>query len=198
MPETETKKITANHLPNLTKLSGYRIQNLIQWHQLKVLRIVGLCPSDFDLEKDWSLLRETSFILPNLTTLALSTTTQLMAIPRDICTFSNLVDLWYEELRDCTSHNLENQRIFVFEFLRVVLSALPKLIHLCIEIYGNGILTPPMGLLSSSQSLRQLTIQVLFDDPMAFHRLDINRKDVKSKWRRAIFRDIRWHKNFTL
>ncbi|KAG8863681.1 hypothetical protein FRC20_010574 [Serendipita sp. 405] len=201
MLEVMTKRITTAHLPNLTKLSGYRIQHLIQ-SQLESLKIAGLLPSDFDLEKDWSLLRQTSSILPGLTILALSTTIQLMAIPRDICTFKNLVDLWYEELPDCTLYHGESQGDFVFEFLHVVLPALSKLRDLCITVNGTtldygAIAMPATRLLPSSRSLLRLTIQYVVL-PMTCYRLDVNRNDPKSSWMHASYEGLHYQKKFTL
>ncbi|KAG8798720.1 hypothetical protein FRC19_007399 [Serendipita sp. 401] len=202
--ESMTKEITADHLPNLTKLSGYKIQHLTRLHRVKVLGIMGLCPSDFDSEKDWSLLRETSTRLPDLSTLAVSTIVQLTAILHDIRIFTNIVDLWYEELSGCIPYHYESQtrEDFIFEFVHIVLPALPKLRQFCITADGSVLdsganIRSTEEVLSSSRSLLRLTIQYVLQ-ARACYRFDACRNDVQSEWTYEPFEGFEYLRKFSL
>ncbi|KAG8822913.1 hypothetical protein FRB91_010768 [Serendipita sp. 411] len=186
--EATTTKITANHLPNLKRLSGYQIWHLIQTHQLRTLRIINLCADDFDPEKDWSALRDISSTQHSLSKLAIWTITRYIAIPHDLCTFTNIVELWYEEVPDITLYDgvSQTRKDFVSEFLRIILPALPKLHFLCLTINGDIDNRKPQAgsalkLLSSSRSLHLFTIQFAYS--VECYIFDAFRTDTKSDWR---------------
>ncbi|KAG9052292.1 hypothetical protein FS842_010179 [Serendipita sp. 407] len=208
--EATTTKITANHLPNLKRLSGYQIWHLIQTHQLRTLRIINLCADDFDPEKDWTALRDISSTQHSLSKLAIWTITRYIAIPHDLCTFTNIVELWYEEVPDITLYDgvasiisfvllllhlklllmmdfqSQTRKDFVSEFLRIILPALPKLHFLCLTINGDIDNRKPQAgsalkLLSSSRSLHLFTIQFAYS--VECYIFDAFRTDTKSDWR---------------
>ncbi|KAG8822220.1 hypothetical protein FRC19_006370 [Serendipita sp. 401] len=201
--ESVTKEITTDHLPNLTQLSGYKIQHLTRLHRVKVLGIMGLCPSDFGSEKDCSLLREASTRLPDLSTLAVSTIVQLTAIPNDIRTLTNIVELWYEELSGCIPYLDESQTRgdFIFEFVHIVLPALPKLRQFCITADGSVLdsganIRPTGEFLFSSRSLLRLTIHYVLQ-ARACYRFDACRNDVQSEWTYEPFQDFQYLRKFS-
>ncbi|KAG8831141.1 hypothetical protein FRC17_003590 [Serendipita sp. 399] len=199
--DAATAQIQASHLPNLTQLSGYRVRDLTRSRQLSTLKIVGLCPNDFDLNLDWSLLKETASNLPLLSTLAVSTVTQNMRIPHDICRFTDIVELWYEETPDCILHGDEDEVKYFTDFLYIVLSALPKLRSLCItlkSVIGNKKTHIDTLLISlvSSRSLRLLTLQLVA--PSACFRWDARRSDAEDEWKGTQYLGRQFMRNFQL
>ncbi|KAG8782683.1 hypothetical protein FRC19_007396 [Serendipita sp. 401] len=94
----------------------------------------------------------------------------------------------------------KNERKYSSEFLRVVLPALPRLRDLCITVKSDINNNSQPGdikgaLLSSSQSLRLVTIQFVVD-PKAFYRVDFRRKHPDSQWTSNTFNDFQWQRNF--
>ncbi|KAG8848488.1 hypothetical protein FRB91_010771 [Serendipita sp. 411] len=202
VPEEATKQITAGHLPSLENLSGHKIRKLIQSHPLKKLRIVSLRPSDFDSDTDGSLLRETSSRLPNLSIFALSTNIRTMSIIRDLSTFTNVVEMWYEEEHDCVSYDEEskNERLYPYELLHVVVPALPKLRELCMTIRSDiGSTSSPVAIkedvLISSRSLLRVTIQFVAYS-VACCRINLSRESLDGKWGYNTLMGLQWQKSF--
>ncbi|KAG8753770.1 hypothetical protein FRC14_005749 [Serendipita sp. 396] len=94
----------------------------------------------------------------------------------------------------------ENERKYSSEFLRVVLPALPRLKDLCITVKSDINNNSQPGdikgaLLSSSQSLRLVTIQFVVVSK-AFYRVDFRRKHPESQWTSDTFHDFQWKRNF--
>ncbi|KAG8822914.1 hypothetical protein FRC18_010866 [Serendipita sp. 400] len=202
--EEMTKQITESHLPNLENLSGYKIRGVVQTRLLKRLGIISLSISDYDSETGWSLLREVSSQLPNLPVFALSTIVRLVSIPYDLCTFSNVVELWYEEQPGSALLDEEsgNEGKYLFDFFRIIVPALPKLRDLCITVEGdskkaNNPEEIKDTLSLSSKSLRQVTFQWV-TYPVSCFRLDAERENVESKWMFKGVRGFQWMRSFRL
>ncbi|KAG8799169.1 hypothetical protein FRC16_005649 [Serendipita sp. 398] len=191
MVEDMTKQVRGTQFPNLETFSGYGIRHLIQTCSPRRLRIVTLCPDDFDSDSDWSLLRETSSRLLDLSVLSISTSLRSILIPLDACTFSSITELWYEELPDCMIDEdpyKTNDGRFPLDFIHTVLPALHKLQLLCLTLKGRKELKLSVFegygkiKLLSSPSLCQLTVQLLFYSNKTLYRFDAQRKDPQSDW----------------
>ncbi|KAG8831140.1 hypothetical protein FRC17_003589 [Serendipita sp. 399] len=182
-------RIVAAQLPNLEGFEGQVIRPAVKAaRSLRVLGIKDLLVDNPDMETGSSLLQEVSSYQPNLSVLSISVKTRTLAVPRDICVFPHLTELWYDELRHCVvaSEEMEHVASFQAGFLSIILPALPKLNSVCITIMGSVEHPPPTpkeyeGMpLSSSQSLRWLSLQLMFS--MVCGRWDARRSDEKCDW----------------
>ncbi|KAG8855928.1 hypothetical protein FRC20_000668 [Serendipita sp. 405] len=199
--EETTKLITANHLPNLSQLSGYRIRQLIRTHSPRKLQIIALSPVDLGPETDGSLLRETSSCLPNLSVLAISTQIRSMQVLHDLRTFTNLMELWYEEEPGCEPHEEESKEEsrYPYDLFQVVLPALPKLRDLCISIKGDISNIAPWDMSGRlklySQSLCSVTIQFVVHG-VAGYGLNVFRENPESIWTHKALNGLHMMRSF--
>ncbi|KAG8782689.1 hypothetical protein FRC15_006530 [Serendipita sp. 397] len=192
--EEMTSSIATTQMPNLDVFAGYGVLPVVKAAQsLRVLGVRGFRPNDIDAETNISLLRAASRYQPNLSVLSVSTSTRAMIIPLDICVFSNITELWYDETVDCTvfDEQLTDDIKYDHDFLGIVLPALPKLKSVCLtQTGGMGFSLPRQEdyaqlSLTSSQSLLWLTLQRIYS--RLYWRWDTRRKDLECSWVHTTF-----------